>query len=65
MTFSDNVRFWHKAAMHEGKVRYERGAESTIFLTVGYPWDLVFALDEKRKSKKLAAFLVLIPSVLF
>lgn len=21
--------------MHEGKVRYERGAESTIFLTVG------------------------------
>lgn len=30
-----NVRFWHKAAMHEGKVRYERGAESTIFLTVG------------------------------
>lgn len=31
----DNVCFWHKAAMHEGKVRYERGAESTIFLTVG------------------------------
>lgn len=30
-----------------------------------YPWDLVLALDEKRKSKKLAAFLVLIPSVLF
>jgi hypothetical protein len=30
-----NVRFWHKAAMREGKVRYERGAEFTIFFTVG------------------------------